>query len=229
MNLRSHALVTSLAAASAVLSLGGAAYVAGLPADSVGHRQLKDDAVTGANVRNGSLGGKDVRDGSLSGKDVREDSLGTVPSAQSAQSAQSARTALVAEQAKQATVAGTAYTTGHQAGETIQATGPATGTYARLTLPAGSYVLSAKAQIDMFGNQDIVGCDLVAGPRTDSSFVQGAADTHTSQVLSTSTVSTLAAGGVVELRCSKGFPSSSPAISQVRLTAVSVGTVVEQP
>ena len=90
-------------------------------------------------------------------------------------------------------------------------------------------MINAKVQVDTFSNQDIVGCDLVAGAATDSTFVQGVDGEHISQVLVTSTVATLATGGLIELKCAKGFPASSPGISQVRLTAVSVGTVVTQP
>ena len=90
-------------------------------------------------------------------------------------------------------------------------------------------MINAKAQIDTNSNQDIVGCDLVAGATTDSTFVQGPGGEHASQVIANSTVATFTTGGVIELKCAKGFAGSVPGISQVRLTAVSVGTVVTQP
>ena len=43
-------------------------------------------------------------------------------------------------------------------------------------------MINAKAQVDTFNNQDIVGCDLVAGAATDSTFVQGVDGEHASQV-----------------------------------------------
>ena len=100
MNSRTKSLVHTVAAASAVLGIGGAALVAALPADSVGRAQLKDDAVNSARVD----------DKSLTGKDIQAGTLGTVARAKSAKSADTAK---VADSAK---VAGTAYTTANKAG-----------------------------------------------------------------------------------------------------------------
>ena len=132
--------------------------------------------------------------------------------------------------AKTAKVAGTAYTTANQTGGQVTATIPAAATtFASLSVPAGSYVISAKAQVDTASNQDIVGCDLVAGATTDSTFVQGTSGEHTSQVMANSTVAKFATDGLIQLKCAKGFAGSSPSVSQIRLTAWSVGTVVTQP
>jgi hypothetical protein len=66
------------------IALGGVGYAAvKLPKNSVGTRQLKANAVTGAKVRNGSL----------TGADINESTLGTVPSAATAGHATSAGTA----------------------------------------------------------------------------------------------------------------------------------------
>ena len=185
-----------------MLGIGGAALVAALPPDSVGRAQLKDDAVNGARVQ----------DKTLTGKDIQSSTLGTVA------------------KAKTAKVAGTAYTTANQTGGQVTATIPAAATtFASLSVPAGSYVISAKAQVDTASNQDIVGCDLVAGATTDSTFVQGTSGEHTSQVMANSTVATFATDGLIQLKCAKGFAGSSPSVSQIRLTAWSVGTVVTQP
>lgn len=48
-----------------VVATSTGAYAAGLAADSVGTRQLKDDAVTSAKVRNGTLKNTDFADGTL--------------------------------------------------------------------------------------------------------------------------------------------------------------------
>jgi hypothetical protein len=90
-------------------------------------------------------------------------------------------------------------------------------------------VISSKAQVDTFNNQGIVGCDLVAGPFTDSSFVQGPDTVHASQMITNDLVATFPTAGLIELKCARGFPASIPGISQIRLTAVTVGTVVTQP
>ena len=212
MSTRSRSLSHVVVAASAVLGIGGAAFLAYLPSASVGRTQLKDDAVNSARVQ----------DKTLTGKDIQSNTLGTVPKAKSA---------------KAAKVAGTAYTTANKAGGHVTAVIPAAPTtFASLTVPAGSYVISAKAQIDSPQGQDIVGCDLVAGQNTDTTFVQGSyastVGTPTAggtQVMANSLVSTLPTGGAIELRCAKGSAETFPNISQIRLTAVSVGSIVSQP
>ena len=212
MSTRSRSLSHVVVAASAVVGIGGAPYLASLPSDSVGRTQLKDDAVNSARVQ----------DKTLTGKDIQSNTLGTVPKAKSA---------------KAAKVAGTAYTTANKAGGHVTAVIPAAPTtFASLTVPAGSYVISAKAQIDSPQGQDIVGCDLVAGQNTDTTFVQGSyastVGTPTAggtQVMANSLVSTLPTGGAIELRCAKGSAETFPNISQIRLTAVSVGSIVSQP
>ena len=212
MSTRSRSLSHVVVAASAVVGIGGAAFLASLPSDSVGRTQLKDDAVNSARVQ----------DKTLTGKDIQSNTLGTVPKAKSA---------------KAAKVAGTAYTTANKAGGHVTAVIPAAPTtFASLTVPAGSYVISAKAQIDSPQGQDIVGCDLVAGQNTDTTFVQGSyastVGTPTAggtQVMANSLVSTLPTGGAIELRCAKGSAETFPNISQIRLTAVSVGSIVSQP
>ena len=212
MSTRSRSLSHVVVAASAVLGIGGAAFLASLPSDSVGRTQLKDDAVNSARVQ----------DKTLTGKDIQSNTLGTVPKAKSA---------------KAAKVAGTAYTTANKAGGHVTAVIPAAPTtFASLTVPAGSYVISSKAQIDSPQGQDIVGCDLVAGQNTDTTFVQGSyastVGTPTAggtQVMANSLVSTLPTGGAIELRCAKGSAETFPNISQIRLTAVSVGSIVSQP
>jgi hypothetical protein len=52
---------------------------------------------------------------------------------------------------------------------------------------------------------------------------------HASQVIANSTVATFVTGGLIELTYAKGFAGSSPVLSQIRLTAWSVGTLVTQP
>ncbi len=76
----------------AFIVLGGVAYAAGLPANSVGTKQLKIGAVTGEKVKNGSL----------TGKQINASTLGTVPSATHAVSAESAVHAGSADSATQA-------------------------------------------------------------------------------------------------------------------------------
>jgi hypothetical protein len=89
------------------VALGGTSYAAVmLPAGSVGTKQLKKNAVTGAKVKNGSL----------TGADIAVSTLGKVPSAANADAATSAGHATSADTATSAghaTSADTATSAGH--------------------------------------------------------------------------------------------------------------------
>jgi hypothetical protein len=87
-----------MATIAVVLALGGASAMAagGLAKNSVGTRQLRQGAVTGAKVKDGSLGGTDIDAATL----------GTVPSAAHAQSADSAASAKRADAAAPTGAAG---------------------------------------------------------------------------------------------------------------------------
>src|SRR4051794_17670809 len=55
-----------MATVAVFIALGGTSYaISKLPKNSVGAKQLKKNAVTGAKVRDGSLGPKDFRAGAL--------------------------------------------------------------------------------------------------------------------------------------------------------------------
>ena len=148
-----HLRIPSPALCVALLSLfvalGGTTWAAmSLPANSVGTPQLKANAVTGGKVKNHSL----------TGADILLSSLGKVPSAAHAATADSATKATSADTA---TAAGTAYSTHFESALSLSGTPT---TVASLTLPAGSYALSAKGQVDTLSGSDIVECDLVAEP-----------------------------------------------------------------
>jgi hypothetical protein len=199
-----------IALLSLFVALGGTTWAAmSLPANSVGTPQLKANAVTGGKVKNHSL----------TGADILLSSLGKVPSAAHAATADSATKATSADTA---TAAGTAYSTHFESALSLPGTPT---TVAALTLPAGSYVLSAKAQVDTLSASDIVECDLVAGTNSDRSFVQGGAS-HESQILTNSLVHQFAEAGPVQLSCNA---ITGGTLSQVRLTAIQVANVVNSP
>jgi hypothetical protein len=81
----------AVAFAALMVALGGSSYaVVRLPARSVGSKQLKNGAVTGAKMKANAVNGSKVADDSLTGADIREATLGPVPAAASAASAASA-------------------------------------------------------------------------------------------------------------------------------------------
>jgi hypothetical protein len=203
------------------VALGGTTWAAvSLPAGSVGTAQLKQDAVTGNKVKNHTL----------TGADINTLLLGTVPSARKAALAAVATNALKADTAGHATSADSAnvaYSTHFETGIPLPGSPPGVPgtpvTVASLHVPAGSYVLMAKGQIDSFSTKAIVGCDLVAESDKDSSFVQGGADDHQSLIITNSLVHRFAAAGTVNLVCT-GFLDPAT-LSQVRLTAMTVGSI----
>ena len=78
--LRSKLTYANVMATIAVfIALGGAAYAAGLPKNSVGSKQIKKNAVSGAKIKKGAV----------TGAKIKLASLGTVPRAADAQTLQS--------------------------------------------------------------------------------------------------------------------------------------------
>jgi hypothetical protein len=77
-----------------VVAMSGTGYAAlNLPANSVGTKQLRKGAVTGAKVKNGAITGAKVKRRSLTGANINLKKLGTVPSATEAKRALRAGTA----------------------------------------------------------------------------------------------------------------------------------------
>jgi hypothetical protein len=149
-----------------------------------------------------------------------------VPTAKQAALADLATHATSADSAMRATTAdsaGVAYSTHLETA--AQPTSTLT-TMASLKVPAGRYVLIAKGQIDTFGNTDIVECDLVAGTDKDHGFVQAGVG-HQSQILTNSLVHTFPVAGAVDLACNTFGPTGS--LSQVRVTAMTVGSISNTP
>ncbi len=76
---------------------GGAAFAATkLGKNSVGTKQIKNQAVTAAKIKNGAITGTQVKSGSLTGTQINSSTMGTVPSATNATTASSATTAATA-------------------------------------------------------------------------------------------------------------------------------------
>jgi hypothetical protein len=195
------------------VALGGTTWAAtSLGRNTVGNEQLKSNAVTGPKVK----------DHSLTGIDIQLSRLGVVPTAARAAVAEQATHATTAEDSRHAITAdsaGTAYSTFR---ETAGQLPSSLTTVASLKLPAGSYLLIAKGQVDTFNNSDIVECDLIAGTDKDKGFVQ-AGTVHQSQILTNTLVHTFIVAGTVDLAC--GTFGTAGSLSQIRVTAMSVGSI----
>jgi hypothetical protein len=86
--LRSHISYANLTATLALfIALGGGAYAATLPRNSVGAKQLKASAVERIKIKKNAINDAKVQDESLTGTDIREGTLGKVPAAAAADSA----------------------------------------------------------------------------------------------------------------------------------------------
>jgi hypothetical protein len=72
------------------IALGGGAYAATLPRNSVGAKQLKAGAVERIKIKKNAVNDTKVLDESLTGSDIREGTLGKVPSAAAADAAANA-------------------------------------------------------------------------------------------------------------------------------------------
>lgn len=72
-----------VAVVALVAALTGTAYAA-LGKNTVGSRQIKAGAVTGAKIAENAVNSEKVANGSLTGKDINAEALGTVPSAATA-------------------------------------------------------------------------------------------------------------------------------------------------
>lgn len=83
-----------MATIAVFIALGGASYAAiKLPKNSVGTRQIKAGAVTGAKIKKGAVSAANLAPGAIPGTDINPATLGTVPSATNAAHAVSADTA----------------------------------------------------------------------------------------------------------------------------------------
>lgn len=58
-----------------LLAMGGTAYAATLPTNSVGNAQLRNDAVTAAKIRADSVGTSEIAEGAVRGTEVAAESL----------------------------------------------------------------------------------------------------------------------------------------------------------
>jgi hypothetical protein len=73
---RTSRLALVVALLALVAGLTGTAVAAGLAAGSVGTKQLKKNAVTGAKIKPGAVKSQDIGDGSVTSADVKNGSLG---------------------------------------------------------------------------------------------------------------------------------------------------------
>jgi hypothetical protein len=211
-------LIISLFALLIAMSTGAYAAVTIAPKNSVVSTSIKDKnvttqdladkAVSKGKLEKASVNSSKIVDGSVKAADIGDSQVGL----------NDLSTMAKAELGH----GGPAYSTHFEAGVPLSTTST---TIMSLSLPAGSYVLLSKAQIDTFNNGNIIGCDLVAGSVTDVSFVQGGA-VHESQIITNNLVATLATNGSVALRCQT---AGGGTISQGRLTAITVSTATNTP
>jgi hypothetical protein len=137
-----------VACTALTIALGGTAWAATLPRNSVGTAQLKRNAVTSIKVRNNAL----------TGADIRESRLGRVPSASRALTANSAATATTANSATTATNANSAPVSrlDYSATTTVSVPGTGAPTVGTVNCPTGLNATGGGAKV-----ADSVGGNLI--------------------------------------------------------------------
>jgi hypothetical protein len=95
IRLRSKLTYANVMATIAVfIALGGASYAAvKVPKNSVGTKQIKNGAITGAKIKSGAVTGAKIAAGGITGADINLSTLGPVPSAGHAATADQASSA----------------------------------------------------------------------------------------------------------------------------------------
>jgi hypothetical protein len=204
----SPSFVISLFALVIATSTGAYAAVTIAPKNSVVSKSIKNQEVKTKDLAASAVSAEKLKNNSVNGAKIADGAIGADDMSTAAKNSLNQ--------------GGPAYSRHFETGGPV----PTTMTpMASINLPAGSYVLAAKAQIDTFNGGDIVECDLVAGSGTDRSFVQGGS-AHQSQIIANSLVVTFATGGTVVWQCQT---VGGGAISQGRLTAMTVSSLDNQP
>ena len=218
-HLRRHAV----AYLALFVALGGTSYAAiSLPAHSVGSKQLKRSAVTKSKIRKNAVTGSKVKNGSLRAKDFK---AGDLPAG--AQGPQGVPGATGARGPSDAYVDGTgAITPLNMSGATQ---------VAALSLPPGSYVVTAK----LLADNDSVGparmdCTLngPTGAQLDLMKLRLAGTGQPNLEfgsMSLASALTLTASGTVRLNCTPlEAPSPSMTVGFRELVAINVGALHAQ-
>jgi len=138
------------------VAIGGSSYaVTRLPAGSVGPKQLKKNAVTGAKVKNGSLTAADIKVGSLAG----------VASAASAASAAHANAAGSLDRVVYVNQPGTVGPATPDPADPVNNPPTPTIVGASATCPAGTLAVGGGVGVDDFANTSVVDSFPDAGGR----------------------------------------------------------------
>lgn len=194
-----------IATAALFVALGGTGYAAA--ANSIGTRQLKDGAVTGAKVKNGTIGWADLT------KSARNRMTGKPgPPGPDGPPGQSGSSAAVGRFNN-----GPLWTTNDDA------------PLLSLDLPAGNYVILAKATV--FQTDDHIECRAVAGVDFDRAKLgngdnsdAGTHELETLTVLHSSTTPFTAS-----LRCQDQNPNERYELTDLKITALKVAALSNTP
>ena len=211
------------------VSLGGVSY--GVATGSITGKTIKNNTVGTKDLKNNDIRSGDIRNNSVTGADINESKLGTVPRAASAGSASGAANA-----SQLGGQAPSAYQERAIAGFRDAAVdisdSSAFHTLATLSLPAGSYAINAKLNLDgaSIPVTLAVVCRLVAGTDTDqatSSFTAPGPG-HASVALQVVHTQSTSAGAVVQ--CESNTIGGGLALSaqQVKITALPLDSVTNQ-
>lgn len=177
------------------LCLGGVAWAATLPANSVGRTQLKKNAVTGAKVKNGSLTSADFK-------------AGAVPAGAQGPAGPTGPSGT-----------GPAYVGARDGSSLLSVFSSFLTVVSTPTLPAGSYVVTGRANVIGGGGvTNVLICSMLEDVAQNFTVANGGV-----VPLTLHSTTTLTAPGTVSLACSKS--AGSPDIAQASIVATRVTAI----
>ena len=203
------------------IALGGGAYAAtALPKNSVGTAQIKKNAVTGAKIKSSAVASSDVKDGSLLKKDFKAGELPAGPAGAKGDKGDPGANGT------NGTTGPRGPSNGFESGNNASPTYSATEDEDSIALPAGSFIVFAKADVENSGaaGAGTVTCRLeVGGFPLDSSTVKlptdGANDDDT---FALHAGVNLATAGNVAFDCTNS--GGAPLLTNVKMNAIQVET-----
>jgi hypothetical protein len=200
------------------VALGGTSYAAiKLPANSVGSKQLKRDAVTGEKVKDASLFANDFAPGQIPKGPRGDTGPQGAPGAPGTPGAPGATGAPGPSSIRYLTKTGQPTLSNSMT------------TVATLSLPAGQWLVTGQVVAVNFGAFDIVRCRLTVGGTDYPSTAVAVSGANPGSPITTTAPHNLTVSGDAHLRCaSDSTPAVNKYLESIRMYAISTGDLQVQ-